>query len=767
MNVGKETIKLGCLLLLAGMIAGCTKTDNETPHAVAITLSADKNQLKSDGNDIVTFAVNADGSDVSASAKLFYKTAGNMSFELSGKSFSTNIPGAYLFYATYDDLTSQEIEIEAMAAVLLFNVDTDTIKADGKSYITFTITVDGEDVSNRVEIFRKNGDSDIPLENNIFSTTKEGTYEFYCVYNDQLSRSITITAVPIVLTFSADVSSLKANGKESVTFTITADGEEVSTMGDIFRKNDDADILLENNIFVPDEEGTYEFYCVYNDQLSESITITAVPFVLTLRADVSSIKANGKESITFSVREDDNDITNEAEIFLKTGDGDILIENHMFSTLKEGHYTFYARYLHQTSDTLDIEAVISILTLSSKKTELITGETITFTAILDESLDVSNEVMLHITADNQTTTIQGPAFTPSSYGSYSIYATYDDMESNIIQIKVSPKIVKLSADKTSILSTGADRATFTVYVDDNRMEDATIYLMNTEGDSKLSDGTFSSNLAGSYSFYAQVEDVKSEIITIQVTFVNFKRQTCAMAFVATWCGFSPEMMEVFNQVRNLYSDQIQVISIHRTTSALASTDIVPEDFLDEKGITYTPYGIMDFRDEFIRIVSRIYQTHRNIVQNHPAKSGIAITSQIIDNNIRVNLRIKVNETNEYGVGAIIVEDGVVTRQVIYYNNSNEDYEWKDNFVANSVATYMMPGTKLQTGKPLGTLRAGQEVTESFSIPTNKPVTSGGRKVNHANCRVVAYVFRKEGDKYFINNVTTCPVNGSVDYLYEK
>ena len=690
MNLESIIVKLSCILFLAGIMAGCSEKEKEkvieTPHPEVLMLFVDKNLLKSDGNDLVTFAVSADGNDISANAKLYYKTAENTPFELSGKSFSTNISGTYLFYATYDGLTSQEIQIEAMAAFLMFSADTATVKVNGKSYVTFTLTADGEDVSDKT---------------------------------------------------------------------------------DIFRKNDDSDILLENNIFVPDEEGTYEFYCNFNGQLSESVTITAVPIVISLSSNESSLKANGKESVSFTVMEEDNDITNEAEIYLKTGDDNILIENHTFNTLQEGHYEFYARYLYQTSNTIDIEAVVSRLTLSADKTDIKFGETITFTAISDDVDDVSNDVTLHITFNDQTTTLNGSAFTPSFNGSFSVYATYDGKESNAVEIKVSPKIVMLTVDKSSLKSTGADIATFTLYVDDTRIDDADIYLVNPGGDIKISNGKFSSNLMGSYSFYALYEDSKSEVVTIDVTFVNFIRQTCAMAFVATWCGFSPEYMECFNQIRSLYSNQIQVILIHRSTSTLASTDIVPEDYLDANNITYTPYGIIDFREDLVRNVSRIYQAHRNIIQHYPAKSGIAITSQIKDNNMQVTLRIKVNETNEYSVGAIIVEDGVVRRQVVYYNNSHDDYEWKDNFVHYNVATYLMPGASIQSGKHLGLLQAGQEVTESFSIPVDKPVTTAGRVVKNANCRVVAYVFKKEGDNYFINNATTCPINGSVDYKYEQ
>ena len=160
-----------------------------------------------------------------------------------------------------------------------------------------------------------------------------------------------------------------------------------------------------------------------------------------------------------------------------------------------------------------------------------------------------------------------------------------------------------------------------------------------------------------------------------------------------------------------------------------------------------------------------YQNYQIMKANHPAKAGVAINSQIVDNQINVSLKIKVNETNEYRVGAIIVEDDIVKRQVIYPNNSKENAYWDDNFLHHSIATYIMPGTNVRQGKSLGIMKPGVEATEKFAIPLNKAI-GNDRTVNYANCRVIAYVFIKEGNDFIVNNVTSCPLGGSVDYLYE-
>jgi len=577
---------------------------------------------------------------------------------------------------------------------------------------------------------------------------------------------------PVILIFSADVTTIVADGKSGVTFTIMADGENVSAHAEIYRKDDESDFRLEDHTFYPVKAGEYEFYCKFNDLISPSITITVLPLVLTLTADVESIKANGKESVTFTVFAGEDEVTNEALIVCKTDDDEITLENNSFSTTAVGAYEFFAQYLSQASNTVFIEATVSNLTLSSDKTTAKTGETITFEAISDNEHDVSTAILLHITHCDETDTelysetLEGNQFTPASFGNYSIYASYDEKKSNVIALTVEPSSVVLSVDKESIGFSGVDVATFTVYVDGQKVNNAVVYMIGNP-DIKMTDHTFSSEILGDYSFYAQFRDIKSDVKTVRVHFVNFAKQACIMGFVATWCGFSPEMVEVLSQARTTYPNEIQSIIIHRNTSQLASTAIVAEDYLVPNGITMTPYGIMDFSVKIMRSLPNISQNYQNMKRSNPVKAGIAISSQINDNQINVSLKVKVNETNEYRIGAVIVEDGVVCSQLVYPNGDRDDAYWDDHYIHHSVATYIMPGTSLRAGKSLGRLQSGMEVTEQFSIPLNKTISTD-RKVNHNHCRVVAYVLMSAtNNDYYINNSTSCPINSSISYLYEK
>lgn len=683
MILEKNILKILCLLLFTGIIASCSDSDETEEKPQNITLSVDKNNLKSDGKEIITFSVKGGEKDISDYAKVFYKEENTL---LSGNTFSTNIAGTYTFYATYEGLTSPEIQINAM---------------------------------------------------------------------------------PIVLILTADTTSIKANGKNIVTFSVTADEIIITDNIEIFLINEESDILLEDNTFCTDQEGSYEFYCKYNDQISNKIKISAIPFTLVLKADTTTIKANGNEIVKFTITADDEDVTNEAKLYRKEGNNTIPLESMSFDTTTEGNYEFFAQYQKQTSNSIFIEAIISRLSLTSDTTKVKTGENITFTAISDDINDASSEITLHVICNDKEETISGNIFTPSLFGTYAIYATYEGRVSNTIEINVSPATVILTADKSIIKSTGSDIATFTVHADGQIIHDADIYLKRETQDIKVSDQKFFSNLQGIYSLYAQYKGTKSESLDITVNFVNFVKQSCAIGAFATWCGYSPQMQNAFHQVQSMYSDQIQIISIHRPLSSLNSSDIDTDDFiLLYNNSEETPFGIMDLDNKLSRKAESIYQTYQHMQYTHPVKSGIAVESQINNNSIDVTLKVRVNETDEYRVCAVIVEDGIIKRQITYVNNSQDNAVRDEEFVHNSVATYIMPGTNLYTGKTLGIIQPGNEATEKFSISLNKIVTDK-RTVNHSNCRVVAYVLKKEDGKYYINNATSCPINGSVDYKYEE
>jgi hypothetical protein len=296
------------------------------------------------------------------------------------------------------------------------------------------------------------------------------------------------------------------------------------------------------------------------------------------------------------------------------------------------------------------------------------------------------------------------------------------------------------------------------------VDDAEVFVKTGNSEEKLTGYIFSSETPGVFALYAKFHDIKSESVTVTVSPVLFVKQSVALEAVATWCGYSPQMMTIFNSIHESpLSDRILTVSLHRVGSGLKSSDIDAEALMAENGVTGIPFGIMDFERRLYRNLYDIESSYDVLAINYPVTSGIAVSSRKTDNSIDVELKVKANEAGEYRVGAIIVEDNVVKTQIIYVDGNHENVFYNDSFVHHGLATFIMPGTTVTMGKYLGNIGVTKEVKETFSVSLNRNVVN--RTVNYSNCRVVAYVLKRYGDKFYINNAISCPINGSVDYRY--
>ncbi|MBQ5856415.1 MAG: S8 family serine peptidase [Bacteroidales bacterium] len=100
---------------------GDTPVDPE-PEPVKPTISVNKTQFTADNSDYVTFTVTPDD------AEIWYTTGTQNAVQLTtnDKSFKTSTAGKYSFYAKKDGVTSDAIEVEAVAPVV--EITTDALK---------------------------------------------------------------------------------------------------------------------------------------------------------------------------------------------------------------------------------------------------------------------------------------------------------------------------------------------------------------------------------------------------------------------------------------------------------------------------------------------------------------------------------------------------------------------------------------------------------------------------------------------------------------
>lgn len=166
------------------------------------------------------------------------------------------------------------------------------------------------------------------------------------------------------------------------------------------------------------------------------------------------------------------------------------------------------------------------LKLEADKLEIVAdGNDIATFTVVDSEGNSIEDATLYLADTNEA--LEGMTFKTKYAGEYKFYAKKGDSKSNEIIVvakeandtpnpgpEPEDKVLVLSVDKTSIDADGVQKATFTTTIDDQSVE-ATIY--NASNNTPIEGNTFSTTMAGSYTFYAKYEDIKSNNVTVTAT----------------------------------------------------------------------------------------------------------------------------------------------------------------------------------------------------------------------------------------------------------
>ena len=340
-----------------------------------ITLSVDKTVISADGKDIATFKVICnDEKDVTNDCRIIFSDSKK---ELGTTTFSTTEPNSYSFYAAYEDVVSNEISITAIEvedddedenedeeqteAPIVLSASTDTITADGKDIITFTVMQDTVDVTGSVKIFV----NEKLINSNKYKTYFSGSYTVYAKKNDTIvSNEITFFAKEVgddnndedeetTIELAASKTTILADGNDKVTFTVTENGKDITSEATIFV----GETELSLNVFTSTTAGTYTAYAMKDEVKSNEITITVEKVnepepekPITLTASTTNITANGSDAVTFTVMQDNNDVTSQSSIFVNGSK----LNGNKFTTYTSGSYTAYAQKNEVKSNEITI-----------------------------------------------------------------------------------------------------------------------------------------------------------------------------------------------------------------------------------------------------------------------------------------------------------------------------------------------------------------------------------------------------------------------------
>ncbi len=442
------------IVILCCISTACNRDDKP------ITLSVDKTEIIANNEDVATFTVLCEGKDVTDESHLFIE---GQDEELGSNIFSTAEAGNYTFYAKRKSHTSEKIEVLAKAiepeepenpeepeepenpeepnepelpeGPIELSASTDTIVANGIDAVNFTVMQDSINITDKTDIFV----NDNKIEGNIFTTTQSGNYVVYAKKNDTIiSNEITFFAkeyvapeIPIVITASTDT--IVADGIDEIIFNVT-EGKSVIT--------DDIDIYvngnkIEGNKFTTTTAGNYTAYAKKDNVTSNEISFVAIEYIepekpIELTASTTTIIADGVETVEFTVKQDNIDVTNETEIYIN----DNKIEGYKFTTTNHGTYKAYAKKGELISNEIEIIAEEYIepekpIELTASKNNIIAnGTDKTEFTVTQDNVNVTSQSEIYVNGNK----INGNSFTTTTPGSYNVYAKKNDVISNEITI---------------------------------------------------------------------------------------------------------------------------------------------------------------------------------------------------------------------------------------------------------------------------------------------------------------------------------------------
>lgn len=492
---------------------------------------------------------------------------------------------------------------------------------------------------------------------------------------------------PSTVTLEADKTSIKANGRDSMTFVVKVNGQE-TTQG-VTVRSESGQAVSSTLRYAADKVGTQTFYALYEGTKSNAVTVTATQIVVTLKVDRTSIRPGTADQVHFTVLADDEDVTASSSI-LRRGESETKLEGTTFSADKSGDYTFYAIYRNERSA----------------------------------------EVAVHAAAGSVT----------------------------------------LRADRSAIHADGNEAVAFTVTADGHDVTDKAVISLRSTPDIALIGHNFTTTEAGDYAFYATYDGVRSAEVRVKASAMalNFAKQHCIMQFSSATCATCPIMTTAINDIMTLTPGRAVPIVFHVSQLCFNYPELY--GVLSETADRLCPAWPSALVDMHTKV--NVYRTATREKFNEaiwilnsyaPAQTGIALRSSVEGGTISFTADVAANKTGEYRFFAYIVEDGIKYGQRI----GNGEDAIDPNYVHNNVATYPLTATDdPRSGLSLGTIERGKRLTRTYAIDTR--AYNIKRNVDLSRCRVVAYTLRLVNGSYTVDNVATCPVSGgSVSFRYAK
>ena len=667
---------------------------------------------------------------------------------------------------------------------LVISVDKSTIEADGQDFVTFSLTLDGTELTTNdttlANVYFKHEKSGVRLDRyaTTFSAVKNGDYSFVATYKGQQSaNSVQVKAV--------DREKYEPYGQKVMVYDLT--GAWCANCPTMTAGLANVDQMWKDNMIVlavhngdpwaiPTSDGDLATSmlarfggagyptCVYDLQYQNGNARTPNEIGKILESHIAAYPATCGVKIE-STKLEGTTLTIEAAMTSVTG-GEyelgyaVLLDNQYYSggTATDGTY----------SDIV-IEKSENFLAMTTGKINTVANveRTKTFTITDFKQTDTKNirVVVFALTKINGKVMVDNANVCKLGQGAdYMAVGYYNGIPEQKLTI---------DADKTSIVANGSDAVTFTVKygAEDVSSSKSTNIICTFNGEqTTLAAGvnSFTTTTAGEYKFKARHYrggDIytEEEVVVVASSAVsegaqNFRHKLLGVQFTSVGCQNCPTLSSVIKSIQTSHPDRLVPVSFHIDYNVSDPMRIAMGDtyYKTLKGIGLPMFNL-DLRGEALTASrSAIESEMENRMANYPPTCGVAISTSYdaTTRSLTVVPRIKSNTASAYRYIVMLVEDGIEYEQYGVSGN------YTHNNVVRAVLSDNVYGAKFNGGV---TIPAGVDTALQTPVKTTlSPVW----KVDNMRVVVCALSTLDNGTTYYCNNTNYCAVGQSVDYQTE-
>ena len=673
---------------------------------------------------------------------------------------------------------------------LEISVDTNTIEADGSDFATFSLKLNGVELTSSEEemskiyfIHEKSG-SRLERYSTTFSTVKNGDYSFIATYRgQQSSNSVQVKAV--------NREKYEPYSQKILIYDIT--GAWCSACPSMTAGLENVDEMWKSNMIVlavhgggvdpwllKDNEGKDLTYimlsmfgssgypnCIYDLQYLNGNARTPSTIGKIIEKHLADYPATCGVKIA-STSLVGTTLTIEAAMTSATG-GEyelgyaILLDNQYYDggTAVDGKYSdiVIARsknFLAMTEDRITTVADVE--------------RTKTFTITNFKQSDVNNIRVVVYALTKQNGKVYIDNANVCKLGSSADYNGVEHYNG------IPEKKLTIAADKSTISANGADVVTFTVkYGTEDVSKASTMTLLRTfNGEQiELAPGSnlFATTVAGDYTFKARYyragEFISENEVKITATAAqsagtqNFRHKLLGLQFTSVGCPNCPTLSNVIKSLQASQPNRLVPVSFHLDYQVSDPMKIAMSDtyYKAVKGDGGLPLFNLDLHngEKMVSERAKIEAEMAKRVENYPPTCGVAITTSYdsTSRQLTITPRIQSNLNASYRYVIMLVEDGIAEQQ---YGVTGS---YTHNNVVRAVLSSSIYGDKFNGGAAL---------TVGIDTPlTNAVTTTLKNNWKPENMRVVvsALTSTDNGMTYTCNNTNECKVGQSVGYVLES